>query len=307
MARCLITRQLAGAALAELAKLHDVEVWPGDLPPGREELLARVGGVEGLICLVSDRVDAELLAAAPRLRVISNYAVGCDNVDLEAARARRISIGVTPDVLTDATADLTLALLLALARRLPEAERDARAGRWLTWEPRGWLGLELAGATLAVIGPGRIGRAVGERASAFGMDVRYVSRDHDLHAELALADVVTLHTPLTERTRRMIDERALRSMKPSALLLNTGRGGLVDQAALLRALADGTIAGAGLDVTDPEPPSREDPLFDAPNLIVLPHIGSATRAAREAMTRIAVENLLAGLAGTPLPHPAPAP
>ncbi|MHB1808418.1 MAG: 2-hydroxyacid dehydrogenase [Solirubrobacteraceae bacterium] len=306
MARCLITRRLPGAAVERLAQLHEVLTWEEQLPPSRDRLLAAVADVDGLLCLLSDRVDAELLAAAPRLRVISNYAVGCDNVDLDAARARLIPVGVTPDVLTGATADLALALLLALARRLPEAERDARDGRWVTWEPRGWLGLGLAGATLAVVGPGRIGRAVGARASAFGMEVRHVGRDDDLHAELARADAVSLHAPLNAATRHMIDERALRSMKRGALLINTGRGGLVDQPALIRALREGWIAGAGLDVTDPEPPPPGDPILQAPNLILLPHIGSATRQAREAMSGIAVENLLAGLEGRPLPHPAPA-
>jgi glyoxylate reductase len=305
MARCLVTRQLPGPALTRLTELHDVEIWEGQMPPDRDWLLAHVANADGLLCLLTDRVDAELLAAAPRLRVISNYAVGCDNVDLAAARMRRIPVGITPDVLTDATAELAFALLLALARRLPEAERDAREGRWSTWEPRGWLGLGLSGATLAVLGAGRIGRAVGERAQAFGMQVRYVSRELDLHDELARADVVSLHAPLTEQTRHMIDEQALRCMKRSALLVNTGRGGLVDQPALIDALREGWIAGAGLDVTDPEPPPPGDPIFDAPNLILVPHIGSATHAAREAMTRIAVENLLAGLGAQPLAHPAP--
>jgi glyoxylate reductase len=305
MARCIITRRLPGEAVAELAREHEIEVWQGDLPPGREWLLARVADAEGLLCLLTDTIDATLIEAAPRLRVISNYAVGCDNVDLDAARARGIGVGVTPEVLTDATADLTLALLLGLARRLPEAERDARSGRWQTWEPRRWLGLALGGARLAIVGPGRIGRAVGARALAFGIEVDYVGRDDDLHAALALADIVSLHVPLGPDTHRLIDEAALRAMKPTALLLNTGRGGLIDQPALIRALREGWIAGAGLDVTDPEPPARGDPLLEAPNLLLLPHIGSATHAAREAMAAIAVRNLLAGLAGRPLPDPAP--
>lgn len=305
MARCLVTRQLPGAALMRLTELHDVTIWEGDLPPERDWLLAHAADTDGLLCLLTDAIDEELIDAAPQLRVVSNYAVGCDNVDLAATRARGIAVGVTPDVLTSATADLTLALMLALARRLPEAQHDARAGRWRTWEPRGWLGLELSGARLAVVGPGRIGSAVGQRAAAFGMDVRYVGREQDLHEELARADVVSLHVPLTVETHHLIDASALGAMKPSGLLLNTGRGGLIDQAALIDALHAGTIAGAGLDVTDPEPPLADDPIFDAPNLILLPHIGSATHVAREAMTQIAVENLLAGLAAEPLPHPAP--
>jgi glyoxylate reductase len=307
MARCLVTRALPGQALDRLREQHEVEMWPGELPMERGWLMQRIGEVEGLLCMLSDRVDAELISAALRLRVISNYAVGTDNVDLAVAAARGVGVGRTPDVLTDATADLTMALLLALARHLPEAQRAAREGRWRTWEPSGWLGLELRDAVLAVIGAGRIGSAVGERARAFGMQVRLLGRGLDLHAELAQADVVTLHVPQTPETWRLIDEAALKAMKPSAILINTGRGGLVDQVALRRALQEGWIAGAGLDVTDPEPLPVDDPLFEAPNLIVLPHIGSATHAAREAMAQRAVENLIAGLAGRPLPYPAPAP
>lgn len=306
MARCVVTRVLPGQALERLRERHEVEIWPSELPPERAWLLDRARTAEGLLCLLTDRVDGELIAAAPGLRAISNFAVGVDNIDLAAAAARGIPVGRTPDVLTGATADLTMALLLAVARRLPEAAGDARAGRWKTWEPSGWLGLELNGAVLAVIGAGRIGRAVATRARAFGMDVRLLGRDADLRSELARADVVTLHVPHTEQTRHLIDAAALRAMKPSAILINTGRGGLVDQAALRTALENGWIAGAGLDVTDPEPLPADDPLFDAPNLLVLPHIGSATHTAREAMAERAVANLLAGLEGEAMPYPAPA-
>jgi glyoxylate reductase len=298
---CLVSRQLPGNALDRLRERHQVEVWPGELPPPRDWMLDRVGSVEGLLCMLSDRVDAELIAAAPQLKVISNYAVGTDNIDLAAAAARGIPVGRTPDVLTDATADLTMALMLGVARHLPQAERAAREGRWRTWEPRGWLGLELRGAVLAVVGAGRIGRAVGERARAFGMQVRLCGRAVDLHAELARADVVSLHVPQTPHTYHLIDEAALKAMKQSAILINTGRGGLVDQIALRDALEGGWIAGAGIDVSDPEPLPVDDPLFQVPNLIVLPHIGSATHAAREAMAQRAVENLLAGLDGRALP------
>jgi glyoxylate reductase len=306
MARCLVTRGLPGAELDRLRELHEVELWSGELPPERAWLLEHVRGVEGLLCLLTDRIDAELMDAAGELRVISNFAVGCDNIDLAAAAAREIPVGCTPDVLTDATADLTMALMLAVARHLPSAERNVREGRWRTWEPSGWLGLELRGATLAIVGPGRIGSAVATRARAFGMDVRLVGRTSDLSAALAEADVVSLHAPLSDATHHMIDEAALEAMRPSAILINTSRGGLVDQVALRNALQTGAIAGAGLDVTDPEPLPAEDPLTHAPNLIVLPHIGSATHAARGAMTRRAVENLLAGLEGSALPYPAPA-
>jgi glyoxylate reductase len=270
------------------------------MPPARDELHERVAAAEGLLSLLTERVDADLLAAAPKLRVVSNYAVGFDNVDLEACAARGIVVGTTGDVLTDATADLAMALLLAAARHLPDARDDARAGRWRTWEPQGWVGLELRGARLAIVGAGRIGRAVAGRAQAFGMEVELVGRDGDLRAALARADVVSLHAPLTPGTRHLIGARALAVMRPGTILVNTARGGLVDQAALLEA----THVTAALDVTDPEPPSPGDPILNASHVIVVPHIGSATHAARERMTTVAVDNLLAGLAGEPLPHPA---
>jgi glyoxylate reductase len=305
MAKVVVTRELPGEAVGRLREAHEVVVWPETLPPPRDWLLAEVAGAEGLLALLTDKVDAELMAAAPRLKVVSNYAVGVDNVDLAEAAARGIAVGRTPDVLTDATADLAMALLLAVARRLPEAAADARDGRWPTWEPGGWLGVELRGATLLIVGPGRIGTAVAERARGFGMEVRTVGRGDDLHATLAEADFVSLHAPLTEATHHLIDADALQAMRDTAILVNTGRGGLVDQEALRRALTEGWIAGAGLDVTDPEPLPPEDPLFAARNLIVLPHIGSATHTARRAMADRAVANIEAGLAGAELPFPAP--
>jgi glyoxylate reductase len=305
VARVFVTRDLPGPALARLrAAGHDVTVHPGALPPTRAELEDGVRDAEGLLCLLTDPVDSALLGGAPHLRAIANYAVGSDNIDLGACRARGIPVGVTPDALTDATADLAMALLLAAARRLPEAERAVREGAWRTWDPQGFLGLELRGARLALVGPGRIGRAVGERAAAFGMQVEPVGRGDDLHAALARADAVSLHVPLTEATRRLIGAPALAAVKAGAILVNTARGGIVDQVALAAALRDGRLAAAALDVTDPEPLPPEDPLLAAPNLIVLPHIGSATRAARERMADLAAGNLLAALAGEPMPHPA---
>jgi glyoxylate reductase len=302
--RCFASRSLPGDALERLAAAHELIVWPGSQPPSNDQLAAACAETDGLLCLLTDRIDAALLDAAPRLRVIANYAVGSDNIDLAAASTRGVQVGVTPDVLTDATADLAMALLLAVARRLPEAAADVRAGRWSSWQPTSWLGLELAGATLAIVGPGRIGRATARRAQAFGMRVLYVGSEDDLHGALAIADVVSLHVPLSTRTRHMIDREALRTMKPTALLVNTARGGLVDQDALRHALAEGWIAGAGLDVADPEPMALDDPLARATNVLVLPHIGSATRTARERMAQRSVDNLLAGLAGEPLPTPA---
>ncbi|MEP6954147.1 MAG: D-glycerate dehydrogenase [Solirubrobacteraceae bacterium] len=304
MARCFVTRRLPGDGLDRLAAVHEVEVWPGELPPTPDELRGHVASATGLLSLLTDRIDAELLDAAPGLEAIANYAVGSDNIDLDAARERGIAVGTTPGALTDATADLAFGLILAAARRLAEAHADVTAGNWRTWEPQGWLGLELAGATLAIVGAGRIGRAVARRAEGFGMDVVLVGRGDDHVAALRRADVVSLHAPLTPETHHLIDAAALASMKPTAVLVNTARGGLVDQAALADALRAGAIAAAALDVTDPEPLAPDDPLLAAPNVLVVPHIGSATTQTRARMADMAVDNLLAALAGQPMPHAA---
>jgi glyoxylate reductase len=284
-----------------------MDVWPHRLPPPPEELRGRAAEAEGLLTLLTDRVDAALLAAAPRLRAISNLAVGCDNVDLAATRARGIAVGHTPDVLTETTADLAFALILAVARRLPEGIHAVRAGKWLTWEPGWLLGRDVHGARLGIVGHGRIGQAVARRAAGFGMSVSHASRTSGvpLSELLERSDFVSLHVPLTAATRHLIDAAALRRMKPTAYLVNTSRGGVVDQDALATALREGWIAGAALDVTDPEPMAPDHPLLGAPNLIVLPHLGSATHTTRERMADLAVDNLLAGLAGEPLPHAFP--
>jgi glyoxylate reductase len=303
MARVLVTRRLPFPALDALRAAHDVDEFAGELPAPPDLLRELAANAEGVLCLLTDRIDAALLDGAPNLRVVSNFAVGADNVDLEEARRRGIAVGVTPGVLTDATADLTMALILAAARALPQAAEDVKAGRWKTWEPAGWLGLELRGATLAVVGFGRIGRAVAERAEAFGMEVLPVHRDTPLGYALARADVISLHTPLTPATKGMIGAEELRAMKRGAVLVNTARGGLVDSDALVAAAREGRIRAA-LDVTDPEPLPPDHPLLHTSNVFVVPHIGSATHAARERMAKLAVENLLAGLEGRPLPHPA---
>jgi glyoxylate reductase len=305
MARVFVTRELPGPALDRLRAAHDVEVWAERMPPTPEQLRSHVAEADALLVLLTDRIDAELIAAAPRLQAIANYAVGYDNIDLAAAGARGIRIGNTPDVLTDATADLTFALLLAAARKLSEAVDAVRRGDWTTWDPGRHLGAEVHGATLGIIGMGRIGSAVARRAEGFEMTVIHTGRvgGVPLAELLKQADFVSLHCPLTPQTHHLIDAEALARMRPTAILVNTARGPIVDQAALLQALVDGTIAGAALDVTDPEPLPQDDPLLDAPNLTVVPHIGSATVAARERMAEIAVENLLAALAGQPMPHP----
>ena len=301
MARVFVTRRLPGTALKRLAAEHEVDVWPERMPPPQDVLRERAARVDGLLALLTDRVDAALLEACPDLRVISNYAVGSDNVDLEAAAARGIPVGITPDVLTEATADLAFAGLLAAARRLPEALAAVRSGAWLTWEPDWLLGHDVHGATLGIVGYGRIGQAVARRAEGFSMRILATPRV-PLDELLAQSDAVTLHVPLTSETRHLIDADALARMKPTAILVNTARGGVVDQHALARALHRGEIAGAALDVTDPEPLPPDHPLLAAPNLLVLPHIGSATHTARERMADLAVDNLLAGLAGRRMPH-----
>jgi lactate dehydrogenase-like 2-hydroxyacid dehydrogenase len=301
-ARVFVTRHLPGDALDRLIAQHDVEVWPERLPPPRAELLARAPELEGLLSLLTDPVDAELIDAAPRLRAISNYAVGVDNVDVEAATARGIPVGNTPDVLTESTADLALALLLAIARRLAEGEAIVRAGEWRTWEPGLMLGRDLHGATVGIVGYGRIGQAVGRRLEGFGCELLTADRSSGLGDLLDRSDFVTIHCPLTPATRGLIDDAALRRMKPTAYLVNTARGPIVDTDALARALHAGELAGAALDVTDPEPLPADHPLLDAPNLLVVPHVGSATVATRERMADMAVDNLLAGLAGEPMPH-----
>jgi glyoxylate reductase len=304
LARCFVTRRLPGPALERLAETHEVEIWPERLPPPYDELRRRTANADGLLALLTDRVDQTLLDGAPKLRAIANYAVGYDNIDLAATRARGILVGNTPDVLTDATADLAFALLLAAARGLPAAIESVRAGDWLTWEPAGYLGYDVHRATLGIIGMGRIGQAVARRAQGFEMTVLHTGREGatPLKELLERSDFVSIHCPLTPTTRHLIDAAALALMKPTAILINTARGPIVDQAALLQALRDGIIGGAALDVTDPEPPAAGE-RFDAPNLIVVPHIGSATHRARERMAMLAVENLLAGLAGEPMPHP----
>jgi lactate dehydrogenase-like 2-hydroxyacid dehydrogenase len=279
------------------------------------ELAARLPEVRGLFTLLTVPVDKALLESAPRLRVVSNMAVGVDNVDLAACTDRGIPVGHTPGVLTGGTADLTLALMLATARRLPEASQDARQGRWTTWEPAGWLGADLNGATLGIVGMGKIGAAVAQRASAFGLRLVYSNRSPKPEIERSLgakrlpldellrqSDFVSLHVPLTAETKGLIDQDALRLMKPTAILINVARGPVVDSAALYHALYERQITSAALDVTDPEPLPPDDPLYTLSNCLIVPHIGSATINTRRRMAELACDNLLAGLAGLQLPH-----
>jgi glyoxylate reductase len=312
----LVTRQVPAAALDLLRQHARVRVWDSDETMPRAELLSQVADVDGLLCLLTDRVDAELLAAAPRLRVVANMAVGYDNLDLGALAQREIVATNTPGVLTETTADLAFALLLAVARRLPEAERYVHAGRWSTWGPLLFLGQDVYGATLGIAGIGRIGAAVARRAAGFGMTVLYTARTPRPDAEgtlgarhvpfgelLAASDFISIHLPLTPHTHHLFDASALRRMRPTAYLINTARGPIVDQSALYQALQEGWIAGAGLDVTDPEPMRADDPLLALPNCLVLPHIGSASVATRTRMATLAAENVVAVLDGRTPPNP----
>jgi lactate dehydrogenase-like 2-hydroxyacid dehydrogenase len=306
MARCFVTRRIPGTAIDRLVAEHDVEVWQERLPPSREQLRERMAQAEGLLCMLTDPVDRDLLVAAPILRAISTYAVGTDNIDLEAAGERGIPVGHTPDVLTETSADLTLALMLAAMRRIPEGDASVRAGDWLTWEPALLLGHDLHRATVGIVGLGRIGSAVKRRVEGFGARVLHTGRTDGVPLEQLLEEstVVTLHCPLTDQTRGLIDAGALRRMREDGYLVNTARGSIVDTDALRQALEEGWIAGAALDVTDPEPLPADHPLLRAPNLVVAPHLGSASHETREEMAEIAVDNLLAGLRGEPMPHQA---
>jgi len=310
VARVFVTRRLVGDALQRLhAAGHEVDVWPGTEPPPQAQLVERTAQADALLCTLSDRIDDAFLAACAHLKAIANYAVGLDNIDLAAARRHGIPVGNTPDVLTDATADIAFALLLATARRLPQSAQAVADGRWGTWQPSGFLGADLVGATLGIVGAGRIGEAVAKRAAGFDMRVLTTTSrgGTPLDTLLAQSDFVSLHVPLTPVTHHLIDAAALQRMKPTAILINTARGRVIDQQALIDALHAGTIAGAGLDVTDPEPLPPDHPLLQAPNVLVLPHVGSATTRTRATMSELAVDNVLAGLAGRPLPHPAPTP
>jgi len=285
---------------------------PAGLAP---HLLEQLPEAEGLLCLLSDPINESIFSAAPRLQVVSNMAVGFDNIDIAAATRRSLPVGNTPDVLTQATADLAFGLLLAAGRGLGKAAQDARDGLWGSWAPTGWLGMDFPGATLGIVGLGKIGRAVAQRAKAFGMKIVYSGRQAtsefsetegaerlSLPDLLSASDFVSLHCPLTAQTRGLIDESALRRMKPTAVLVNTARGAIVQTDALLRALRENWIFAAGLDVTDPEPLPPTHPLYDLPNCFITPHIGSATFGARRRMAEMACENLLAGLEGRRLPH-----
>jgi len=288
--RVFVTRRIAERVRAELAKSFELDVHDSELPPPRAELLAHATGCDGLVTMLTDRVDAELLdAAGAQLRIVANYAVGLDNVDVEECDSRGIVVTNTPDVLTEATAEMTLALMLTLTRRVVEGDRFVRRREPWQWAPTFMLGRGLSGLVLGIVGYGRIGQAVGQRGREHGMHVVHpgVLPLNDL---LTMADIVTLHVPLTDETHHLIGERELSLMKPTAHLVNTSRGAVVDEVALARALADHRIAGAALDVYEHEPDVTPG-LLEFDNVVLVPHLGSATHEAREAMGLLCVQAL----------------
>ncbi|RMH03368.1 MAG: D-glycerate dehydrogenase [Nitrospirae bacterium] len=314
--KVLLTAVVPDPVLAKIEEVATVEMWENETPIPRQELLERVQDVEGVYCFLTDRIDREVVNRAPRLRVVSTMAVGYDHIDVEECTSRGIVVGHTPGVLTETTADLAFALLLATARRVVEAANFVKAGQWQRWEASLFLGQDVHGATLGIVGFGRIGQAVARRAQGFDMRI-LVSHSTTLPAEvqraaairqvdfetlLEEADVVSLHVPLTPSTRHLLSSPEFRRMKPTAILINTARGPVVDTHALYDALHEKQIAAAGLDVTDPEPLPPQHPLLTLPNCVIVPHIGSASLATRRRMAMMAADNLVAGLLGQCPPH-----
>jgi glyoxylate reductase len=304
MPRLFVARKLSLDPRTVVGPEVEVDVWDDDLPPPRKELLARVARADGLLALLTERVDRELLAAAPLLQVVANHAVGVDNVDVEACTERGVWVTNTPDAVTESTADLTWALILAAARRVGEGERLLRSGRFKAWTPTLLLGLELRGATLGIVGLGRIGEAVARRARGFGMHVVHTTNRGGIPLEelLGQSDVVTLHCPLTPETRHLIDARRLAQMKRGALLVNTSRGAVVDETALVAALESGHLCGAALDVYENEPAVHPG-LVAREDVVLLPHLGSATTATRALMATMALSDAARVLRGERPVHP----
>jgi glyoxylate reductase len=313
--KVFVTRVLPDAGLNLIKEHCDAEIWTDPLPPPYAVIRQKISACDGLVALLTDKIDAPLLDAAPRLKVVSNFAVGFNNIEVAAATARGIAVGNTPGVLTDATADMAFCLLIAAARRVVEGHLYTLSGKWKTWEPLGHLGQDFAGRTLGILGMGRIGHALAKRCRG-GWDMRILYHDVyrneraekelgarmvDLDTLLREADFVSVHTDLNEKTRGLFNLELFKKMKPTAVFINTARGPIVDQKALYTALKTGVLFAAGLDVTDPEPPEKDDPLLQLPNLIIAPHIASATVGTRNAMAEICAKNLIAGLTGQPLP------
>lgn len=308
--RIAVTRRIHADVQDELRQRFEVRAWDSDLPPSPPELEELLRDADGALTLLTDRIDGPLLERLPTLRAVSNLAVGYDNIDLPACTARGVAVCTTPDVLTSTTAEFTLALIFAVARQIVPAARAAREGDWKTWYPMRFLGRDLTGATLGIVGLGRIGRAVAAMAAAFGMRVIYADEFTDvpeyaktpLGELLATADIISLHVPLTTATRGMIGADALAAMRPDALLINTSRGPVIDTDALVAALEAGRLGGVGLDVTDPEPLPPDHPLYAFERVTIVPHIASASLATRRRMSELAAENLTAALTGGEPPH-----
>ncbi|MBA4421460.1 MAG: D-glycerate dehydrogenase [Anaerolinea sp.] len=313
--KVLLTHPIPEQWLSTLNNDVKLIIGPDEMMGLAPELYKYLPEVDGLISFLCDRINAEIIHHAPNIRVICNFAAGIDNIDLLACTAQKIPVGITPGVLTDATADLTMGLVLAVNRQLVQAAANARSGKWKMWYASRWLGMGLSGAILGVFGMGKIGCAVAKRAHAFGMNVIYTSRTPKPEYEITLnarqvafqellktSDILSLHAPLTPETNKIMDANAFKLMKPTAILINTARGAEVDTEALFSALSNRQIAAAGLDVTDPEPLPASHPLYELPNCLILPHLGSATVGARKAMAAMTCENLLAGLRGEKLPY-----
>ncbi len=313
-AKVFVTRIIPEAGLSLIRQHCDAEVWQEQLPPPYDVLKEKVAHCDGLVSLLTDRIDPELLDAAPRLKVVSNYAVGFNNINIPEATKRGIAVGNTPGVLTDATADMAFCLLISAARRVVEGHVYSCSGQWKTWEPLGHLGQDLVGATLGIVGMGRIGFAMAKRCKAWDMNILYYdindcppaeqelgAKKVDFDTILSECDFISIHTLLDDTTRGMFNEAAFKKMKKTAVLVNSARGPIIDQKALTEALKSGEIFAAGLDVTDPEPPSPDDPLLKLPNVVVAPHIASATVGTRNAMAEICAKNLIAGVSGEKLP------
>lgn len=316
--KVFVAREIPAAGLDLIRQHCNADVWEDPLPPPREQLLQRVVGCHGILALLTDKIDGELMdAAGDQLQVVSNFAVGYNNIDTQAAAARNIAVGNTPDVLTEATADMAVALLLAAGRRVVEGQDYIRHGHWKTWEPLGHIGVDLKNKTLGIVGIGRIGLATAERLHfGWNMNVLYCGRSNNEEAEEKVrarrvsfeelckqSDFISVHAPLTEETTGMFNAAAFSRMKPECVFINTARGPIHDQAALAEALKNGEIFAAGLDVTDPEPIPTDDPLLSLANCVIAPHIGSGTIAARNGMAEIAAENLINGVTGKPLRCP----
>ena len=319
MTRVFVTRELPGGAgdgspiarLREALGAENVDVWPEFDPPSREAFLERTEGCDGVLCMITDRIDTEFLEARPSVRAVAQLAVGYDNIDVPACTAHGVAVTNTPDVLSDATADMAWALLMAAARRLPAGRDAIEQGQWGQWNPTWMLSSEITGRTLGILGPGRIGAAAARRASGFDMTVLYTGHSEkpdfpgtfvSLDELLERSDFISVHVPLNDETRGMCDASFFRRMRRHAIFVNTSRGPVVDQPALIAALEDGTIAAAGLDVMTPEPLPPDDPLVRAKNIVLSPHVGSATLETRTKMAHLAVDGLLAGMHGETVRH-----